>query len=140
MSQPRRVVPDMTVMVTRRTLLRTDLLRPDRELNDIYLYCLAVMSERFDMDVHCFTVMSNHHHLVATDTLGKLPTFMRELHRTIAGCIKALRKWEDKVWDGDKPSVVELRTEQSVVVDGHEHDGGPSDCGRRSGDHQQAGG
>jgi putative transposase len=115
MSNPRRVLPGMTVMVTRRALLRTKLLRPQRELNELYLYCLALMSQRFSIAVHCFTVMSTHHHLVVTDTRGELPNFLRDLHRTLARCVKALHDWEDNVWDNDKPSVVELRTEQAVV-------------------------
>lgn len=115
MSYPRRVLPGMTVMVTRRALRRTLLLRPDPELNNLYLYCLAVLAPRFDIAVHCVTVMSNHHHLVVTDTHGKLPNFLRELHRTLALSIKVLRKWEGAAWDHEKPSVVELRTEQAVV-------------------------
>jgi putative transposase len=115
MSYPRRVLPGSTVMITRRTVRRTKLLRPDRELDNLYLYCLAVASEKFGIAVHCATVMSNHHHLVVTDTRGELPNFLRELHRNIALGVKVLRKWEGTVWDGDKPSVVLLRTDQAVA-------------------------
>jgi hypothetical protein len=59
--------------------------------------------------------MSNHHHLVATDPRGALPNFLREFHRTLALGIKVLRKWDGSVWDHEKSSVVELRTEQAVV-------------------------
>ncbi|MCG8554883.1 MAG: hypothetical protein MJD61_06285 [Proteobacteria bacterium] len=41
MTQPRYIVPGMTVMVTRRTLRRTHLFRPDPELTELYRYCLA---------------------------------------------------------------------------------------------------
>ncbi|MCG8556311.1 MAG: hypothetical protein MJD61_13625 [Proteobacteria bacterium] len=40
MTQPRYIVPGMTVMVTRRTLRRTHLFRPDPELTELYRYCL----------------------------------------------------------------------------------------------------
>lgn len=41
-------------MVTRRVLRRTNLLRPDAALNNLYIYCLAVFSARFGIDVHSF--------------------------------------------------------------------------------------
>jgi hypothetical protein len=114
-SYPRRILSGMTLMVTRRALRRTNLLRPDPELNNLYLYCLAVFSARFGIDPHNFTLMSNHEHLVLTDRLGRTPDFLREFHRTFALAAKVLRKWEGSLWDSDKPSVVELRTDQAVV-------------------------
>jgi hypothetical protein len=91
------------------------LLRPDPELNNLFMYCLAVLSVRFSLAVHHFTVMSNHYHLVMTDPLGQMPNFLREFDRTLALGTKALRKWEGALWDHEKPSVVELRTEQAVL-------------------------
>jgi hypothetical protein len=61
MSYPRRVVPGMTVMVTRRTLRRTHLLHPDPQLNNLFIYCLAVLATRYDILVHAVVVMSTHH-------------------------------------------------------------------------------
>ena len=115
MSFPRRVLPGTVVMITRRALRRTMLLRPDPELRELFVYCLAVLSKRFGFRVHHFTVMSNHYHLTGTDTTGQLPDLLRELNRTLALGIKVVRKWEGAVWDHEKPSVVELRTEQAVI-------------------------
>jgi hypothetical protein len=114
-SYPRRVLPGMTVLVTRRVLRRTHLLRPDPELNNLFLYCLAVVAARHGILVHCAIVMSSHMHLVLTDTRGTLPRFLQELHRLLALGVKVLRKWEGAVWDHEKTSVVELRTEQAVL-------------------------
>jgi hypothetical protein len=105
----------MTVMITRRVLRRTHLLRPDPELNNLFLYCLAVVAARHGVLVHCVTVMSSHMHMVVTDTRGTLPRFLQELHRLLALGVKVLRKWEGAVWDHEKTSVVELRTEQAVI-------------------------
>ena len=102
-------------MVTRRTLRRTHLLRPDRELNNLFLYCLAVLTRRYGIVLHAVVVMSTHEHLVLTDTRGQLPRFLQELHRLLALGIKVMRRWEGAVWDHEKPSVVELRTGQSVI-------------------------
>jgi len=102
-------------MITRRTVRRTHLLRPDSELNNYYTYCLAVLAERYDIRVHAAVLMSTHEHLVVTDVRGQLPCFIRELHRLIALGVKNLRKWEGAVWDHEKTSVVELRTPAAVI-------------------------
>jgi putative transposase len=112
---PRRVVPGMTVMITRRTLRRTHLLRPDSELNNLYLYLLALLSQRFGVRVHAAVLMSTHEHLIVTDVRGELPRFLQELHRLLALGIKILRKWEGAVWDHEKTSIVELRTTAAII-------------------------
>jgi hypothetical protein len=115
MSYPRRVLANMTVLITRRALRRTMLLRPDPELNNLVMYCLAVQSVRFGIVVHHFTVMSDHYHLIVTDSAGQLPNFLREFDRTLALGVKVLRGWEGALWDHAKPSIVELRSEQAVI-------------------------
>ena len=81
MTQPRFVVPGDTVMVTRRTLRRHHLFRPDPAIRQLYLYTLAVCARKYDVLVHAVTLMSTHEHLVVTDTQGQLPDFLRRLHR-----------------------------------------------------------
>jgi hypothetical protein len=115
MTFPRRILPGLSFLITRRTLRRTHLLRPDAELNNLFRYCLAYAADRNGIAVHCATVMSSHEHLVVTDTRGTLPRFLHDLHRTLALGIKVLRRWEGAVWDHEKTSVVELRTEQAVL-------------------------
>src|SRR5262245_29792556 len=105
----------MTVLVTRRTLRRTHLLRPDAEFNALYRYCLEVTAERYGIEVHATAVMSTHEHLVLTDVRGQLPRFLQEFHRLVALGVKLLRKWDGAVWDHEKTSVVELRTTQAVI-------------------------
>lgn len=115
MSQPRRVVPGMTVLVTRRTQRRTHLLRPDPQVNRFFLYALAVVARRHGIMVHAAVLMSTHEHLVVTDMRGCLPRFLAELHRLIALGVKVLRGWEGEVWDGGQTSVVELCTPAAVI-------------------------
>jgi hypothetical protein len=115
MTQPRRVLPGMTALVTRRSLRRTHLFRPEPELNQLYLYALGVLAERHGILVHAVVLMSTHEHLVLTDSRGRLPVFLRELHRTFALGVKVLRKWEGAVWDHERPSVVELRTPEAIL-------------------------
>jgi putative transposase len=105
----------MTVMVTRRTLRRTHLLRPDAALSQLYLFCLGVLAARHGILVHAVVLMSTHEHLVLTDPQGRLPLFLRELHRLVALGVKVLRNWEGAVWDHERPSVVQLRTPEAVI-------------------------
>jgi hypothetical protein len=64
-------------------------LRPCLETNQIFLYCPAFAAERTGVVLHACCVMSNHDHLVVTDTRGVLPAFLRELHRLTAKAMSA---------------------------------------------------
>jgi REP element-mobilizing transposase RayT len=115
MTLPRRVVPGMIQMVTRRALRRTHLLRPDPKFNQLCLYLLAVYSERYNIEVHAVVFMSNHEHLVVTDKDGRIPDFLRDYHRALALGTKVLRGWEGTLWDSDPSSRVQLCTAQAVI-------------------------
>jgi hypothetical protein len=115
MTQPRLVLAGSTVMVTRRTLRRHHLFRPDPAIRQLYLYTLAVCAREFGVLVHAVTLMSTHEHLVVTDADGRLPDFLRRLHRLVALATKVLRTWEGPIWDHERSSVVRLLTEQAVM-------------------------
>mgnify|MGYP001816771751 FL=1 len=102
-------------MVTRRTLRRHHLFRPDPAIAQLYLYTLGVCAREFGVQVHALVLMSTHEHLVVTDTNQRLPDFLRRLHRLMALGTKVLRKWEGPVWDHERPSVVRLLTERAVI-------------------------
>ena len=113
MSQPRKIYPGQTVQLTRRTLRRTFLLRPDAQLNQIVSYLVAFFAKKFGMEIGAIQVLSDHYHIVLTDVLGQLPDFTRELNRILALCIKGLRKWEGPVWEPDAVGMVELLTAEA---------------------------
>jgi REP element-mobilizing transposase RayT len=115
MTQPRFVLPGDTVMITRRTLRRHHLFRPDPAIRQLYLYTLAVCAKQFGILVHAVTLMSTHEHLIVTDTEGRFPLFLRELHRLVSLGTKVLRKWEGPTWDHEQTSVVRLLTERAIV-------------------------
>jgi REP element-mobilizing transposase RayT len=104
-----------TYLITRRVVLRHALLRPDPRMNQILRYLLAVMAHRHGLQVHAFCAMSTHIHLVVTDIRGTLPAFLHAFHRTVALCTKALRRWNDVVWDKSPTSVVRLETPAAFV-------------------------
>ena len=113
MTQPRLVVPGDTLMITRRTLRRHHLFRPDSAIRQLYVYTLALCARRFGILVHAVTLMSTH--LIVTDPRGRYPDFLRPLHRLVSLGTKVLRKWEGPTWDAEQPSVVRLLTEQAVI-------------------------
>ena len=115
MTLPRRVVPGMIQMITRRALRRTELLRPDREFNQLCLYLLAVYSERYNIEIHAAVFMLTHEHLIVTDKDGRIPDFLRDYHRELALGTKVLRRWEGSLWDSEPTSRVQLCTAQAVV-------------------------
>jgi putative transposase len=98
-SQPRQISPGNTYLITRRCLRRHYLLRPDYFINNLFIFLLAVLSDKYQIAIHAFCLLSTHEHLVLTDTLGKLPDFLRDLHRLTALATKVFRKWEGSVWD-----------------------------------------
>ena len=106
----------MTYLVTRRCIGRRFLLRPDAELNRLFLYCLAREADKHGIQVHALGVMSNHYHMVVTDVRCVLPDFMMGLNRSLAMCIKQHRDWDEVVWEPNASySAVELGGPSEVL-------------------------
>ena len=115
-TKPRCVLPGVTKLVTRRCSERRFFLRPDPQVRMIFEYLLAHFAEVHGIQVHAYVVMSNHYHLVVTDTLGKLPDFQRDLNSLLARSINAFRgRWES-FWDRRSYSAVSLLEEQDVLA------------------------
>jgi REP element-mobilizing transposase RayT len=102
-------------MLSRRCSERRFFLKPCKRTRDIFLYALALYAQRYRIQVHAFCVMSNHHHLALTDTLGLLPDFARDFHALIARSMNhSLDRWEG-FWDRDSYSGVRLVTRHDVL-------------------------
>jgi REP element-mobilizing transposase RayT len=115
MSLPRRIVPGTKYMITRRCYQRTFRLRPSGNTNDIYLYSLAWAAAKTRVEIHAVCVMSNHHHIVLTDVHGRLPDFVRELHRTVAKALNAAQgEWEN-LWSAESYHALELGADEDVI-------------------------
>jgi len=63
-------------MITRRCTQRQFLMRPDRETNNAFIYCLAVAAQRSRIRVIFTVAMSNHHHTGIEDPEGNYPEFL----------------------------------------------------------------
>jgi putative transposase len=108
MTMPRRVLAGATYALTRRCLDRRFYMKPSRELNQIYMYALALAQQKYGMRVHAFVAMSNHLHEIVSDPDGVLPDFMRDLRREVALGAKQLYRIPANVWAAEKPTAVEL--------------------------------
>jgi hypothetical protein len=84
------------------------LLRPDRETNNAFLYCLAEAATRFEIVILMSCAMSNHHHTVIYDRHGNYPEFLEHFHKMLARSQNAFRgRWEN-FWSSGQCSVVRL--------------------------------
>jgi putative transposase len=102
-------------MVTRRCTQRQFLLRPDRETNNAFVYCLAVAAERYPVDVLDFMQMPNHLHDGIFDRDGNAPAFYEHFHKLLARCVNAYRgRWEN-FFSSEQVCVVRLETRDDVI-------------------------
>src|SRR6185369_11189295 len=115
MSLPREVIPGRCYLITRRCTQRQFLMRPDRETNNAFIYCLAVAAARHDIKVLFTAAMSNHHHTGVHDPNGNYPAFIEHFHKLFAKCQNALRaRWEN-FWSSEQTSVVRLIEPNDVL-------------------------
>ena len=109
MSLPRAIFSQRCYLITRRCSERRFFMRPDKETNNAFIYCLAVSAQRFGIGVVGFGTMSNHYHAVIVDKQGCLPDFLQFFHRIFAVHQNVLRgRWEAFWAPHEQPSVVEL--------------------------------
>ncbi len=93
-------------MITRRCTQRQFLMRPDKDTNNAFIYCLAEAAARFRIQVLFTVAMSNHHHTGIYDREGNYPAFLEHFHKLFAKCQNALRgRWEN-FWSSEQTSVV----------------------------------
>ena len=115
MTLPRPVEPGRKYLVTRRCILRSFLLTPCDEVNQVLLYTLGLYAPRFGVAIHAITALSNHWHLVLTDVCGELPDFFMHLHGTIARALNVLRNRNGAFWEAKQYGRVELLDDNTVL-------------------------
>jgi putative transposase len=106
--RPRQILSQQFYLLTRRCTRREFLLRPDEQLNEIYLYCLAVAAQRYVIDVIITCAMSNHVHEVLFDRHGRIVEFYEYFHKLMAKAVNALRGRSENMWSNEPPSLVRL--------------------------------
>lgn len=95
---------------------RMFLLLPTPQTRNILGYSLAYALARTSIEVHEFTFLSNHYHLVLSDPLGELPVLMREFNSLVARSLNAsLGRWE-AVWASEPYCAPELLDGEDVFA------------------------
>ena len=115
MTAPRRILPGVLYMLSRRCSERRFFLRPSKAVNEILRYLLAVAAERFGISLHAFCVLSNHYHLALTDTAGNLPAFGQYFDSLVARSVNALHGHWESFWAPGSYSAVTLLMPEDVL-------------------------
>lgn len=115
MTDARCRLPGMAYMVGRRTEGRVHLFRPDPLMNQAFLYCLGVAAQRTNVSVAAASLMSNHYHAVVVDHDARICEMMEYLNALLTKTTQVMRGWLGRVFDGERPSYVELLTPASIV-------------------------
>ncbi len=109
------LLPDTTYMVTKRCSERRFFLTPSAVVNQIFSYCLAFAAQQTNVNLHAWTVLSNHWHAIVTDPDVELPEFMALVDRLVATCMNVhLRRFES-FWSSEPYSAVRLEDEAAVL-------------------------
>ena len=104
-------------MVTRRCVDRRFYLKPTSELRLAFITCLARAAQLYKVEIHAFCVLSNHVHIILTDTspAPQLPKFMAALNREFAKFLNVFYRRSGAVWDNAKYSSVHLPSAAEVL-------------------------
>jgi len=103
------------VDVTLRTVDARFLLVPGGEFNDLAIGLLAVVSQRYAVDIGCVHIASNHIHLLArTPDVNTLSAFLRDLDSGIARLARRLHGGEGHVF-ARRPTIIPVLDDDALA-------------------------
>ena len=103
---PARQTFNAPVFITRRVLQRMFRLTPTKKTTGIIIYLLAVLSQKYGIDIYAACAMSNHWHAVLSGLINDLPNFTRDFHSMTARHINAQYGDTEALWNGSQTSQV----------------------------------
>ena len=98
----RQVKRGATYATAARCSERRKFLQPCLAVNGFYLYGTGYAAQRFEIELHAFTQMGNHHHQNQTDPNARLPEYYQWLHCLLA---RGLNGWMGRFgafWDATR--------------------------------------
>ena len=107
-----------TYLVTKRTIHRRFLLKPSEVVTHVILYCLGYGLEKYRVDLHAFTFMSNHFHQLLTDLEGDKPDYFKCTNALIARALNARFGTRGAVFDKASPNYLECVTPSDALEKG----------------------
>lgn len=113
---PRRIPSDcLVVEVTQKTVGGRYLLRPGKDLNEIFLGCLGRAQRLYPVEIFGVTCLSNHVHLLlGVQDVERLAEFMRHFTSNLAREVQRLHRWRGPVW-GRRYSHVPVQGEEAEI-------------------------
>ena len=116
MSLPNPIPPGATWLISRRCTQRQFWLAPRGPVKRTFGYLVAVLAERYGVNVHAIIVLSNHHHLLLSDPRGVLPDFLRDLHNLTARSLNAeFGRWEN-LWAAERVGCTQTQTAADTMA------------------------
>ena len=115
MSHARQVFKGSTLVVVRRCSEQRFFLLPRRRVNRILAFLLAHYAEKHGIELHGFVFMSNHFHIVLTDTCGTLPLFMGEFDAMVTRALNHALGRRGTLWESGSYSSWPLKSEADVL-------------------------
>lgn len=99
MSHARQVFEGSTVGVALRCSEGRFFLRPGGRVNRMIRFLLGHYAEKHGIQLHGFVFMSNHLHLIFTDTRRRMPRFMEELDAMISRVMNHHLGRSGRLWE-----------------------------------------
>ncbi|MBT9558206.1 MAG: transposase [Myxococcales bacterium] len=103
-------------MVTMRCTHRRFRLTPNRAVNDLVRYLVAVTASKYQVGVIAMTFQSDHAHLVVTDHMGQLPAMLQEMNALLARNLNQLHRKRGSVFERNNIDIKHLVTHRAVMV------------------------
>ena len=104
----RRVIPEVTYLITKMCFDERCLLKPTRKCRKALRYELTRRAKQYGIDLHAFNFMPNHFHLVVTDHRAHLPAFMRDFLTNTSKALQLALEVDSPIWSSDRYSSVAL--------------------------------
>jgi len=115
MSHPRQVFAGATLAVALKCSESRFFLRPRLRQVRKLRFLLAHYAEKHGIELHGFVFMSNHFHLVLTDTRRRLPRFMEEFDSMVARVFNHDLDRQGKFWESKPYRSWPLETSAEVL-------------------------
>ena len=73
-------------------------LRPEKAINELLLYMLAVAAAKYETKIHCFQFLGNHFHIIFSYTQKRLPKFMQLFDSQVGRALNCYQGMWETVW------------------------------------------
>ena len=116
MSLPQPIRPGATWHVTQRCIERRFYTLPWQNVVSTIKFCLAdCASEYPGIRIHAACFLSNHFHVVFTDTHGDMPAFMRDFNSMTGRAVGRLLKKREGIWRKKTYDRVDLKDAGAIT-------------------------